>query len=184
MPRFPGAFAAWGCSRRRSAGLARPYYVTVARTHSDELVGASRTLQERGALAALVEEGVGEDSARVQHMLDMRYIGQEYTLDDPVAGSGRAADRGFDQAISRRFDEVHDTRFGHANPGAPVEFVSARSTGLGDLTRAEAERVMGIRNGDRPKNRHARSCSAAANATPRSSTATTCPRAPRSRGRR
>jgi len=35
------------------------------------------------------------------------------------------------------FDSAHQSRFGHSNSSAPIEFVIARTTGFGDLGRAE-----------------------------------------------
>lgn len=140
VPRFPGAFSAWGMLEAEiRKDFARAFFTPLAELDADDLAAALQE-QEREALAALAEEGIGEDSARVQHMIDIRYIGQEYTLTIPLLGASEPTSDGFEQAISRRFDEAHDTRFGHANPGAPTEFVAVRSTGLGDLRRAEAAR--------------------------------------------
>ena len=120
--------------------FARAYYTPLAELDAQDLAIALAE-QEREGLAALAEEGVPHDSARVEHQLDVRYIGQEYTLTIPLTQANEPATDDFNTAISGRFDEAHDMRFGHANPGAPVEFVAARSTGLGDLTRAAAERL-------------------------------------------
>ncbi len=149
VPRFPGAFSAWGMLEAEiRKDFARAYFTPLAEVDAGDLA-ATLSEQEREALGALAEEGVGEDNARVQHLIDIRYIGQEYTLTIPLTGASEPASDGFARAISQRFDEAHDTRFGHANPGAPIEFVALRSTGLGDLTRAEAERFTARRGGDR-----------------------------------
>ena len=71
------------------------------------------------------------------HAVDVRYVGQEYTLTIPLLGAGEPLEAEFDQAVSDRFHAAHLQRFGHANPGAPVEFVVVRSTALGDLGRIE-----------------------------------------------
>ena len=42
----------------------------------------------------------------------------------------------------RRFNEAHDFRYGHSNPGAPVEFVALRAAALGDLGHAEPEELL------------------------------------------
>jgi N-methylhydantoinase A len=151
VPRFPGAFSAWGMLEAEiRQDFARAYYTPLAELDVQDL---TKTLeeQEHEALAALAEEGVPTDSARVEHLLDVRYIGQEYTLTIPLKQANEPATDDFAQAISDRFDEAHDTRFGHANPGAPIEFVAARSIGLGDLTRAAAEHLTDTTNGDRPQ---------------------------------
>lgn len=140
VPRFPGAFSAWGMLETEiRKDFARAFYVPLDDLDRDELA-AELEEQEREAFAALGEEGIGGDRGRVEHALDIRYVGQEYTLTIPLRSAAEPRDNGFPEAISARFDEAHDQRFGHANPGAPVELVAVRSTGLGDLGRAEPER--------------------------------------------
>ena len=130
-----------GCSKPRSARTSR------ARTTRRSPISTPRTSQRRSRSRSTrrsprsPRKESPTDSARVEHQLDVRYIGQEYTLTIPLTDANEPATDDFDTAISGRFDEAHDTRFGHANPGAPIEFVAARSTGLGDLTRAAAERL-------------------------------------------
>lgn len=150
VPRFPGAFSAWGMLETEiRKDFARAYYVPLSDLDCDELAVALAE-QEREAFAALEVEGVGPDRGRVEHALDIRYVGQEYTLTIPLLGAAEPRDGGFDAALSNRFDEAHDQRFGHANQGAPVELVAVRSTGLGDLGRAEPERFDTRRDGDLP----------------------------------
>ena len=141
VPRFPGAFSAWGMLETEiRKDFARAFYVALSDLDRDELAAALAD-EEREAVAALAEEGIGEDRGRVEHALDMRYAGQEYTLTIALRSAAEPRDAGFPEAISARFDEAHDQRFGHANPGAPVELVAIRSTALGDLGRAEPERL-------------------------------------------
>jgi len=40
-----------------------------------------------------------------------------------------------------RFNEAHDSRYGHSNPGAPVELVAVRAAAFGDLGHAEPEEL-------------------------------------------
>ena len=141
VPRFPGAFSAWGMLETEiRKDFARAFYVALADVDRDELA-AELEDQERETFAALAEEGIGGDRGRVEHALDIRYVGQEYTLTIPLRSASEPRDAAFAEAISARFDEAHDQRFGHANPGAPIELVAIRSTGLGDLGRAEPERL-------------------------------------------
>ena len=141
VPRFPGAFSAWGMLETEIRNdFARSFYVALADLDGDELSAALED-QEREAFASLDEEGIGGDSGRVEHALDMRYVGQEYTLTIPLRSAAEPREAAFPAAISDRFDEAHDQRFGHSNPGAAVELVALRSTGLGDLGRAEPEHL-------------------------------------------
>jgi N-methylhydantoinase A len=141
VPRFPGAFSAWGMLETEiRKDFARSYYVALADIDRDALATELED-QEREAVAALAEEGIGDDRGRVEHALDIRYVGQEYTLIIPLRGASEPRDEGFPGILSARFDEAHDQRFGHANPGAPIEVVALRSTGLGDLGRAAPEQL-------------------------------------------
>jgi N-methylhydantoinase A len=137
VPRFPGAFSAWGMLEsevRKDAS--RAYFTPLAELDGDNLARLLGELEEEG-FAALAEEGITRETGRVEHALDLRYIGQEYSLTIPLTSAGEPGEADFAAALSGRFDEAHETRFGHANPGAPVELVVVRSTALGDLGRAE-----------------------------------------------
>jgi N-methylhydantoinase A len=150
VPRFPGAFSAWGMLETEiRKDFARAYYLPLADLDREDLA-TQLAEQEREAFAALDEEHVGRDRGRVEHALDIRYVGQEYTLTIPLRGAAEPREDGFPQALSSRFDAAHEQRFGHANPGAPVEVVAMRSTGLGDLGRAEPERFDAEADGHRP----------------------------------
>ena len=152
VPSFPGAFSAWGMLEtdlRRD--FSRSFYAKASNADLAALADICRTLEAEGR-AALEDEGVPTDATRVEHSLDMRYEAQEYTLtipvDDPLAP-------GFVDAISQRFHEAHDGRYGHSNPGAPVEFVVVRTTLLGELGRAEPERPSPQGSPSRPGRRDA-----------------------------
>ena len=152
VPRLPGAFSAWGMLEtdlRRD--FSRSFYAKASNADLAALADICRTLEAEGR-AALEDEGVPADATRVEHSLDMRYEAQEYTLtipvDDPLAP-------GFVDAISQRFHEAHDARYGHSNPGAPVEFVVVRTTLLGELGRAEPERLSPQGSASRPGRRDA-----------------------------
>jgi N-methylhydantoinase A len=141
VPRFPGAFSAWGMLETEiRKDFARSYFTALA----DLDHGALATLleeQEREALDSLAAEGIDRAQGRVQHAVDVRYAGQEYTLTIPLEAAAEPRAASFATDVSGRFDRAHEQRFGHSNPGAPVEFVVVRSTGLGDLGRAEPQRL-------------------------------------------
>ena len=140
VPRFPGAFSAWGMLEteiRKDSG--RAYFTPLAMLDHDDLAATLRALEEE-AYASLEEEGIGRDTGRVEHALDIRYVGQEYTLTIPLAGADEPLDEDFDANLADRFHAAHELRFGHANPGALVELVVVRTTALGDLGRVAPAR--------------------------------------------
>jgi N-methylhydantoinase A len=137
VPRFPGAFSAWGMLETEiRKDFARSFVQTLPTLDCAGLADALEA-QEAEAYAALADEGIDRATGRVEHHVDLRYIGQEYTLTIPVLSADEPRGDTFTADLQARFDTTHAARFGHANPGAPIEFVAARSTGLGDKGRIE-----------------------------------------------
>ena len=137
VPRYPGAFSAWGMLEsevRKDAS--RAHYSPLGDLDRAELAALLADLEEEG-FDGLADEGITRATGRVEHALDLRYAGQEYTLTVSLTGAGEPLEDDFATSLSGRFDEAHQTRFGHANPGAPIEVVVVRSTALGDKGRAE-----------------------------------------------
>ncbi|MER5932571.1 hydantoinase/oxoprolinase family protein [Streptomyces sp. NPDC002054] len=136
VPRFPGAFSAWGMlGTEVRRDLTRQFFTLAA-----DLDGAAmaRALagQEAEALAELAQQGVPVERQRVEHVVDMRYEGQDYTLAVPLLAATEPAGEDFLATAAERFATLHERRYGHATPEAPVEFVTLRSTALGALPEA------------------------------------------------
>jgi N-methylhydantoinase A len=85
--------------------------------------------------SALAADGLDADAIRIEYALDMRYMGQEYTLTIPIDADAFPHDSSFVAAASARFDAAHAARFGHSNPGAPIEVVTLRTTAFGAMER-------------------------------------------------
>lgn len=142
VPSFAGAFSAWGMLETEvRKDLASAYYAPLAELDHQHLASLLAD-QEAESFASLEEEGITRERARVLHSIDVRYVGQEYTLTIPLESAAEPAESDFDTTISARFDQAHELRFGHANAGAPIEFVTARSVALGELGRAEPRRLQ------------------------------------------
>ncbi|MTD15577.1 hydantoinase/oxoprolinase family protein [Nakamurella sp. YIM 132087] len=133
VPRFPGAFSAWGMlqtSIRKDA--TEPYFrldVDLDGAH----MSATLTGMEEAGLGGLADEGVKPEQRSVAHAVDIRYEAQEYTLTVPLADAGEPSRPDFLSIVATRFAEMHESRYGHANLGAPIEFVALRTTAFGDL---------------------------------------------------
>ena len=66
--------------------------------------------------------------------LDMRYVGQEYTV--------RVGLEGFDHdTIKRRFDEVHQMTYAHSAPEEPAEVVNYRLSASARIPRPLLEKI-------------------------------------------
>lgn len=137
VPRFPGAFSAWGMLEtklRRDTARGFPFALQGADLESLRAIFAE--LSEEVS-AQVRSEGVEADAVDVRCGIDARYIGQEYTLTVPVGSVDLVGAEGWAASIKTAFDTLHQGRFGHSNADAPIEFVIARATALGDLGRAE-----------------------------------------------
>ncbi|MCR3722114.1 MULTISPECIES: hydantoinase/oxoprolinase family protein [Prauserella salsuginis group] len=139
VPRFPGAFSAWGMLEadvRRDFSM--QFFATGADLDTAALDTALRTLHDQ-ASNALAEQGIEAERRQVGHGIDMRYESQDYTLTVPLSEADDVTAPGFLADIEQRFAEEHEKRYGHATPGAPVQFVALRTTGHGLVERVDAQ---------------------------------------------
>ena len=81
--------------------------------------------------------------AEYQIQLDLRYVGQEFTLSVPVTlAQLKAGDR---RAIRTAFDALYEHRYAHHSPEEPVEMVNIRLAAIGK--RAKLAFPAGRRDG-------------------------------------
>jgi N-methylhydantoinase A len=140
VPRFPGAFSAWGMLQTRiRKDVTEPYFFLDADLDGADM-SAVLTRMERDTVATLADEGVPDEHRSAAHAVDIRYAAQEYTLTIPLTDASEPAAPDFRAVIAERFAQAHQSRYGHANLGAPIEFVTLRSTAFGDLGRPEPQK--------------------------------------------
>lgn len=131
IPSDPGVFSAWGM-------LQGDVRHDVVSTFYRRLDHPALDLSE--PIAQLEEKVCREMKAppaaragmRFEVNVELRYVGQEYSL--PVPLPGAAADAEFKADFHRRYEQ----RYGHSNPQAPVEMVAIRLTGILEFPRAAA----------------------------------------------
>ncbi len=127
IPWSPGTFSAWGMLQTDMRhDLARSFYEPVAALEPSSLLEVYRELEREGG-ALLAEQDVDPADTYFVRSADMRYVGQEYSVNVPV---GDEIDLG---EIEDVFHEAHRVRYGHSTPGAPVEFVNLRLAALGRI---------------------------------------------------
>jgi N-methylhydantoinase A len=129
VPQFPSHFSALGM-------LMADERHDFIRTFYSDLANA-----DFGKLVAVHDEMVDEATAALRHAknaarrvdLDIRYVGQEFTLSVPVKREHLvAADR---QRIRTAFDALYEQRYAHHSPDEPVEIVNIRVAVLGPRTK-------------------------------------------------
>ena len=127
VPKFPGTFSAWGMLKTDVRhDFTSSYFRVFERATVAELENKFDELESRGR-EALLGEGLAEQQIYFQRTADMRYIGQEYSLNVSVNDCSDTA------LIRDLFHSTHELRYGHANPAAPVEFVNLRVAAFGKL---------------------------------------------------
>lgn len=94
----------------------------------DALVSGFANLSRR-ALEWLDTEGLGHLPRELRHAVDMRYVGQSFELEVPVAETDLEA-RSLDGLVGR-FHDVHLQVYGYAEKSSPVEIINLRTTVIG-----------------------------------------------------
>jgi N-methylhydantoinase A len=134
VPWAPGTLSAWGMLQTNVRhDLTQTFYQTMDVTKLEELDAVFTKLEEQGR-EILQSEEISAEQMGFARTADMRYVGQEYSVNVPVANEGAIAARGLD-AIATRFHDAYKTRYGHSTPGAPIEFVNLRVAAFGTLLR-------------------------------------------------
>jgi len=135
IPWAPGTFSAWGMLQTNVRhDLTQTFYQTMQATTLEDLEGVYGQLEEQGRQILRGEE-VPEEQMGFLRTADMRYIGQEYSVNVQVSFEDGEDGLG---AINARFHDAYKTRYGHSTPGAPIEFVNLRVAAFGKLERHTA----------------------------------------------
>lgn len=146
IPPFPGAFSAWGMLLTEPRiDRVQTRVLPLASTPPMELERLFAAA-ETEAIAALTAQGFGAESIPPPRRgLDMRYQGQEHTVEVPVAESGDLAH----DALTRAFHERHRRRYTFALEETPVEIVNIRVTATANMTRPSLGTALAV-GGDDP----------------------------------
>ncbi|MBI3434862.1 MAG: hydantoinase/oxoprolinase family protein [Proteobacteria bacterium] len=139
IPRAPGHFSARGmlfADLRRD--FINTWFMPLADASFEEIERLYGAMEERGA-ADIARNRDLLAGVTVARAADMRYVGQEHAVSvDLPLDLFRARDRA---GIKRRFDAVHETRYGYAAAEEPAEIVSLRSATTGLMRKPLVERV-------------------------------------------
>lgn len=131
VPPTPGTFSALGML---VADL-RHNYVRTWRTSADALDGGAllALFREMAAEAEATLRGEGADPREITYgrSVDVRYVGQEYTLDVPLDDTCPGADAAAPVALVQRFHALHDRLYGHSAPDQSCEVVNVRLAAVG-----------------------------------------------------
>jgi N-methylhydantoinase A len=127
VPWSPGTFSAWGMLQTDMRhDLATTFYRQLEGLDAAEIADIFGRLEREGR-GLLADERVPEADMYFARSADMRYVGQEYYVNVPVANNSP-----LDQ-VAAQFHDAHRVRYGHSTPGAPVEFVNLRVAAMGRI---------------------------------------------------
>ena len=128
VPRFPGHLSALG---QMLADLRRDTVAAWGGRVSDLPIDALRrragTMRDEGA-ASLEGDGMPRDRQRHEFTLDVRYVGQSFTL--PIRWDPADADWA---PLRAAFDVRHEETFGYADSANDIEIVNVRLVSIGEV---------------------------------------------------
>jgi N-methylhydantoinase A len=131
VPIQGGVLSAFGMLvARRGRELSQTIAGPIDEIDAEQLETQFVTLEQK-ALAALANEGVGENEAQLLRSLDLRYRGQGYSLNLPWQSL---------QACGESFQQAHEQRYGHRLQ-RQVELVNIRLRAQGPAPQIEIPKL-------------------------------------------
>ena len=129
IPRFPAHFSALGMLMADERhDLVRTYLAPLDEVDFPELQGILKEMNKE-AQSILKEKR----DVRLQTLVDLRYVGQEFSLSVPVTVEQmRSSDSA---SIRKAFDDLHERRYAHHASDEPVEMINIRLVAVGQRPR-------------------------------------------------
>ncbi len=129
IPQFPGQFSALGMLMSDlQHDYVQTYYSLLSAASEDQINGLFKQLAGEG-IDTLLKEGARLDQVEIQRFLDLRYVGQEFTISVPLedeflTGSGKSR-------IKAKFDQMHHILYGHSAQAEAAQIINVRVTARG-----------------------------------------------------
>ncbi len=143
VPNFPAHFSAWGMlmSDLRH-DLVQTHFARVHEADTAELTALWRRLEER-LLEVFADERVGAEDVAFARTADMRYAGQEHTVNVPIPAGGLGEQQRAE--VESTFHDLHEQLYTFRQD-SPIEIVNFRLTGFGAVAKPELRQIGS--NGD------------------------------------
>ncbi len=106
---------------------------------------------ESDARSVLGKEGVAEDDFALLRSVDIRYVGQEYTVNVPIPDG--PIDEGVVNKTRSDFHKLHEVTYSHSKPDDVIELVNLRIAAIGRRPKVELPKVAAGKKDPRPSAR-------------------------------
>jgi N-methylhydantoinase A len=138
VPRDPGTFSAFGMLVTDVHQTRRVTRITPLATAAAAELERIFSAMEHSASAELVQENFARERLTTLRSAAMRYRGQSYEVDVPVATLKNDADIAL---LSNRFHQAHQRRYGHMAESEAIEIVNFQVTAIGRIPKPN---VIGV----------------------------------------
>ncbi|HYC46648.1 MAG TPA: hydantoinase/oxoprolinase family protein [Burkholderiales bacterium] len=136
VPRFPGNLSAVGLiGSDIRYDFARTVLSDARAADAPALRSAFAELADNGR-RALAREGFGDAEIRIDYVADMRYRGQAFDVNVPVASPDATL-----ATLIADFEVLYERRYGHRREGKPIDIVTARVAAHGLVARPVLSKI-------------------------------------------
>lgn len=125
VPRFPGTFSAWGMLQSDIRHDLMASHIGLMSLLDEALLNKEFAALEDQGREKLCEEHVEKDAMAFARSVDLRYQGQEYSMNVPIETSASIAD------VLEHFHTLYERRYGHAQRDSETEIISIRVAAIG-----------------------------------------------------
>ncbi|GGB42343.1 5-oxoprolinase [Lentibacillus populi] len=145
IPTVAGTFSAWGMLQTDIRHDDVRNYVSFLENSDFSKIEDLYNDMEREAEIVLNQQNIGKEDIQFTRLVDLRYVGQEYTVTVPLV-DGKIESNSINR-LTELFNNTHQNIYGHSNPEGAVEVVNLRIVGLGKLENEEniqsSDKVLG-----------------------------------------
>lgn len=135
VPQMPGAYSAWGmhqCDLRQDT--VRTYRESLESVDASVMAGLYDDMKAEVS-ELLVQQNIAENEIVYEKTVDMRYVGQEYTLSVEFKADEITPDS--IASLKQAYNNYHQQVYGHHNPNGAIETVNIRLVGIGLIDRVQ-----------------------------------------------
>lgn len=135
VPANPGVFSAWGMLQADIRHDVGNTSITLLKEQQEEMFYENFSLLQKELEEILRKEKIEEEEKEYRYVLDMRYLGQEYTISVQVDGKKYSKEE-----IEASFNTIYKRLYGHHSPDDVIEIVNYRMTVLVPVSRMPSGR--------------------------------------------